>query len=376
MVYEWEALGGQEQATLQLRSLFEQYGYKKFRMNKFEEYAFYSKYKDFLKSEQFITFSDTDGTLMALKPDITLSIIKNAKDENEGIQRVYYNESVYRVSRQAGEFKEIGQTGVELIGKVNACERAEVIALAAKSLGVISPNYMLELPHMGYISGALEDLLPAGADRQEIFACLQNKNTHDLSLAAQKAGLNPQNTEYLCALANIGGALQEVLPQVKALAKNAKMLAAALELEQLNNALSGLGFAQNLRLDFSVLSNTEYYNGLLFRGYVKDVPGAVVVGGQYDNLLRRMGKSALQAIGFAVNFDELGRYFKSRKADCLDVLLLYTADASPALVAQTAEAYIAAGKKLRTETVLPQGLLYKSLVLVSKDGVKEEKGNA
>ncbi len=376
MVYEWETLGGQEQATLQLRHLFEQYGYKKFRMNKFEEYAFYSKYKDFLKSEQFITFSDTDGTLMALKPDITLSIIKNVKEENAGTQRLYYNESVYRVSRQAGEFKEIGQTGVELIGKVTACERAEVIALAAKSLGVISKDYVLELSHMGYISGALEDLLPGGVDKQEIFVCMQNKNTHDLNLVAQKAGLSADQTAYLCDLVNISGNLTQVLPRVRALAKNAKMLAAVNELEQLCEALLAADLAGNLRVDFSVLSNTEYYNGLLFRGYVKDVPGAVVVGGQYDNLLRRMGKHGLQAVGFAVNFDELGRYFKSRKAEALDVLLLYTADASPAQVAVPAEGYIAAGKKIRLETVLPQGLQYKMLALVSKDGVKEEKGNA
>ncbi len=376
MVYEWEALGGQEQATLQLRHLFEQYGYKKFRMNKFEEYAFYSKYKDFLKSEQFITFSDTDGTLMALKPDITLSIIKNAKEENAGTQRLYYNESVYRVSRQAGEFKEIGQTGVELIGKVTACERAEVIALAAKSLGVISGAYMLELSHMGYISGALEDLLPPGTDKQELFVCMQNKNTHDLTLVAQKAGLSAQQTAYLCDLANVSGSLAQVLPKVRSLAKNAKMLAAVDELEQLSQALASAPFAQNLRVDFSVLSNTEYYNGLLFRGYVKDVPGAVVVGGQYDNLLRRMGKPGLQAVGFAVNFDELGRYFKGRKADILDVLLLYTPDAAPAQVAAVAEEYVASGKKIRMETVLPQGLRYKALTLVSAEGVKEEKGNA
>lgn len=376
MVYEWDALGREEQTILQLRRLFEQYGYKKFRMNKFEEYAFYSKYKNFLKSEQFITFSDTDGKLMALKPDITLSIIKNAKAENEGIQRLYYNESVYRVSRHGGEFKEIGQTGVELIGKVTACERAEVIALAAKSLGIIGDSYMLELSHMGYISGALEDLLPAHADRQEVFACMQNKNTHDLSVVAQKAGLNAENTAFLCSLTDMGGRLCDVLPRARALAKNAKMLAAINELEQLSTALAGCGFAQRLRLDFSVLSNTDYYNGLLFRGYVENVPGAVVVGGQYDNLLQRMGKPQLQAIGFAINFDELGRYFKTQRTDILDALLLYTADADPAQVTAVAESYVQKGQKICMETVLPQGLQYKTLVLVSGTGVKEEQGNA
>ena len=77
----------------QLNQLYEEYGYRKFRMSKFEDYDLYAQNKDFLKKGHIITFTDGDGSLKALKPDITLSIMKNNSGDSE---KVYYNENVYR----------------------------------------------------------------------------------------------------------------------------------------------------------------------------------------------------------------------------------------------------------------------------------------
>ena len=71
----------EESTVFALRSLYSKYGYSQYKMNKFEEYDLYVKNKDFLISDSVITFTDTNGKLMALKPDVTLSIIKNTKDE-------------------------------------------------------------------------------------------------------------------------------------------------------------------------------------------------------------------------------------------------------------------------------------------------------
>ena len=69
----------EEKAIFSLRNLYEQYGYKKYKMSKFEEYDLYLENKSFLPSQQVITFTDLSGKLMALKPDVTLSIAKNAQ---------------------------------------------------------------------------------------------------------------------------------------------------------------------------------------------------------------------------------------------------------------------------------------------------------
>lgn len=91
-----QTLRKEERISFALRELYENYGYRRYKMSKFEEYDFYVRNKESLISDGVITFTDTTGKLMALKPDVTLSIIKNAR-EGEGVQKVYYNENVYRV---------------------------------------------------------------------------------------------------------------------------------------------------------------------------------------------------------------------------------------------------------------------------------------
>lgn len=119
---------------VRLNRLFETYGYRRFKMSKFEEYDLYAENRDFLTSSQVITFNDLDGKLLALKPDITLSIIKGTAEP----RKVYYNEMVYRVRDR--HYREIPQAGVECIGTIDPYLESEVIALAAKALEAVDED--------------------------------------------------------------------------------------------------------------------------------------------------------------------------------------------------------------------------------------------
>ena len=71
MTIEPEILKHEESISFALRALYHSRGYLPYRMSKFEEYELYVKNKDFLLSPEVITFTDTNGKLMALKPDVT-----------------------------------------------------------------------------------------------------------------------------------------------------------------------------------------------------------------------------------------------------------------------------------------------------------------
>ena len=135
----------EERAAFSLCALYEDAGFQKYRMSKFEEYALYVQNKDFLVSENVITFTDTDGKLLALKPDVTLSIIKNTRP-TDGVMKVYYKENVYRVSKGTRSYKELMQAGLECLGDVTTETVIEVLALAAKSLDSISEQNVLAPP--------------------------------------------------------------------------------------------------------------------------------------------------------------------------------------------------------------------------------------
>ena len=157
-------VGSAERVALALRSLYNQYGYAQYKMSKFEEYDLYVRNKDFLVSDSVITFTDTSGKLMALKPDVTLSIIKNGKDQKGSVEKVYYNENVYRVSKNTHEFKEIMQTGLECIGDIGIKEVCEVTELAIKSLETIDNDFVLDISYMDIILSVLSD---SGLDSQQ-----------------------------------------------------------------------------------------------------------------------------------------------------------------------------------------------------------------
>ena len=147
-------LSNAERLTFSLRELYSQSGYQPYRMSKFEDYDLYSRNKDFLVSDSVITFTDIGGKLKALKPDVTLSIIKNHSDGET--TKLYYNENVYRVSKSVGGYKEIMQAGVECIGEVDSSLVGESLMLAAKSLSLVSPYFVLDVSSLDILNAALE----------------------------------------------------------------------------------------------------------------------------------------------------------------------------------------------------------------------------
>ena len=110
----------QERIGYRLMDLYDTNGYNRYRMSKFEEYDLYSRNRDFLLSENVITFTDTNGRLMAMKPDVTLSIVKNMKDAGRDIRKLYYYEHVYRAADETEGFREQTQVGLECMGQISA----------------------------------------------------------------------------------------------------------------------------------------------------------------------------------------------------------------------------------------------------------------
>ena len=190
-----------ERAIFSLRALYGKYGYTQYKMSKFEEYDLYALNKQFLVSDNIITFTDTDGKLMALKPDVTLSIIKNGKDNLTGVQKVFYNENVYRVSKGTKTFKEIMQAGLECFGEVDNYLITEVIMLAIKSLQTISNQYVLDISSLDFINAIFEKLNISQSTKKKIVNALSQKNANAIDLLVKEEKINDSDREweeYLC----------------------------------------------------------------------------------------------------------------------------------------------------------------------------------
>ena len=304
MEFDLARLQPKERASFALRALYEAAGCRKYHMGRFEEYGLYQENRSFLSSEQVITFTDLDGRLLALKPDVTLSIAKTAQPAPGETLKYYYHENVYRPSAESHTFKEISQMGLELLGEVKEPEVRQTVCLAARSLEQMGQPWVLEISHMGYLFGLFDALGVPEAARPGLLETLRAKNIHELRAAAKAAGLSDADANALTALLSLSGEYAVALPKAAALCRNARMEAAVAELNALAEPLAEAG--GSIRLDLTLAGEMEYYNGLIFQGYLRPLPRPLLKGGRYDLLMQKFTPGA-DAIGFAVYLDELDR---------------------------------------------------------------------
>ncbi len=295
-----------ELTVFRLRALYSSYGYSQYKMSKFEEYDLYVKNKDFLVSENVITFTDTDGRLLALKPDVTLSIIKNTADTENGDIKLCYNENVYRVSKGTHAFREIMQVGLECLGDIGTERITEVVYLASESLNRISAESCLELSHLDIVSSLLNSFGISCEAEKKVLAALGQKNASLADSVLEGEGASEESRKILSELFATYGDAECVVEKLDKFAVSPEAQAAITQLKAVIRGVKALSPNTAIRVDFSLLGDTTYYNGIAFSGFVDGVPTAVLSGGQYDNLMNRM-KRRDRAIGFAVYLDELER---------------------------------------------------------------------
>ncbi len=336
----------EEIALFGLRELYSSYGYNRYKVSKFEEYDLYAKNKSFLISENILTFNDTDGRLMALKPDVTLSIIKNLKDNSGSTYKLYYNENVYRTSAASDGFREIVQTGLECIGNIDVYALGEVITLAQKSLELISADNILDISHMGFLAGLMENIGVEGSDADFLLECIGQKNIPAIKSFCERLGVSADDTEALCAVTSLYAPLSDALGAIESMVKGEKMESAYSELSEISNMLGER--AKKINIDFSTVNDMSYYNGIIFKGFVNGIPDGILSGGRYDNLMQKMGKKS-GAVGFAVYLDMLDRLDVASQAYDADAVVLYNSESDMQTVTNLAEKLRSDGKRVKTE---------------------------
>ena len=353
-------LKNDERAIYALRTLYKQYGYMPFKMSKFEEYDLYVRNKDFIISDRIITFNDTNGKLMALKPDVTLSIIKNGEDTPGYKQKVYYNENVYRVSGSTHQYKEIMQTGLECIGAIDLYDIFEAVSLAASSLALISDEFILDVSHLGVLSALLTESCEDEGFCRAAASCIAEKNAHDLARICAEYGVDADKTARLCAFIGIYGDMTTVIARLETLCVSAAAQALD-ELRGLYTLLADTPYAERIQFDFSIVNDMNYYNGIVFKGFLSGICEGVLAGGQYDKLMRKMGRTS-GAVGFALYLDLLEDLQGTPRAYDVDTLVLYDGTTPPTALAARVRELTAAGKSVSAQRAVPQSLRYREIL--------------
>jgi len=307
---------------LNIRKMYDSYGYKKISLPSFEEYDLYNENKDFI-DRNVLTVMSPNGKLLALRPDITLSVAKKiSKEQSLKYSKIYYQENTYNLTKYVG-YEEDEQLGIELIGKESTFLDFEIINLAVKSLDIINKKSMIVLSHAGFISSIFQNFDLEYEIKEQILDCINRKNSHDIQKILKRNEHISENVKKLIyKIPELSGNLENIEKELLKYEINDNTKKILSELKQLNSLLMKFYKKSKIVFDFSVVKNLNYYNGIILQGYIEDFPNVILTGGRYDKLFEKFGVDT-GAVGFAILTDGLKGYYKDTDKKDFEVLIAY-----------------------------------------------------
>ena len=309
------------QLTGRLKAVLKSYGYHDIQTPTFEFFDIFNQDKS-VPSNQMYKFFDREGNTLVLRPDITPSIARAVSkyfQEETFPMRFSYNGNVFiNNSSPQGRMKESTQMGAELINDDSVDADAEMTALAVKMLLASGlTEFQIDVGHVGFFKGLIEE---AGIDKeteQQLRERIENKNYFGVEELT--------DNEALIQLPKLFGS-GDILARAEELTGNPRALSAIKRLKELYDILGAYGLQKYVTFDLGMLTEYDYYTGIIFRGYTYGTGEEVVQGGRYDDLLQKFGKSAA-AVGLAVRVDQvLNALIRQKIASDhaeTDTLLLY-----------------------------------------------------
>lgn len=301
-----------------INNIFNLYGFHNVQTPTFEFFDIFNKERGSVPSKNLYKFFDREGNTLVLRPDLTPSIAriaaKNYMDVNVPIKLCYNANTYINNSELQGKLKEITQLGCELIGDDSVEADAEIVALVVNSLKSAGfDKFLVEIGQVDFYKGLLEECGFEDDVEEELRVRIENKNFFGVEELLDSKDIPSNVKDTFLKLPSLFGS-SDVLDKAKELATNEKSLKAIEKLEEVYSILVDYGVADYISFDLGMLSNFNYYTGIIFKAYTYGTGDAIVAGGRYDKLLSQFGKDSA-AIGFAVYMDQLLMAMSSQKME-------------------------------------------------------------
>ncbi len=246
-------------------SVFEGWSYEEIIPPIFDYYDVFIKGMGTGPEEQIYRFIDREGNILALRPEFTSLVAKTVATRLVSSPkpiRLFYSGEVLRFERpRGGRQREFAQIGIEHYGGAGKSADVEILLIAVEK-----------------DQAALEALLA-------------------------RLPLGDQRKEELRAIPHLTGG-KPVIEEARRLVKNSRSIVALDHLQEIYSIFERLDLAQHLTIDLGEVRGFDYYTGILFRAYVRDLGFEVAAGGRYDGLPGAFGED-LPAVGFSFSLDRL-----------------------------------------------------------------------
>ena len=289
-------------------SVFEGWSYEEIIPPIFDYYDVFAKGMGTGPEEQIYRFIDREGNILALRPEFTSLVAKTVATRLASSPkpiRLYYSGEVLRFEKpKGGRQREFAQIGIEHYGGTGKTADVEILLIAVETfqrLGV--QGFQINLGSVDFFGGIVDRMELPPEQMAELKEVLNVKDQSGLETLLQKLPLGDRRKKILRAVPHLTGG-KSVITEARELVRNPRSVEALDHLEEIYSIFERLDLAHHLTIDLGEIRGFDYYTGILFRAYVRDLGFEVASGGRYDGLSAAFGED-LPAVGFSFSLDRL-----------------------------------------------------------------------
>ena len=346
-----------------------------------EFYDTYAEIKNKIPQKKMFKLTDGDGSLLVLRPDMTLAVARMAATADIALpSKLCYFSNVWDYAG-AGSYtiREIYQAGVEFLGVSNAFSDAQAIAFAIECLQAIGlKDFIIDVGHAGFFKGILEECALDAEEVEKVRLLVNAKDAVGAQALLEKHGAPKKASDALAALPTLFGGV-DVLSRAEKYAGTPASREALDRLKKVYDLLKQFGLEKYVSFDLGTVKDLSYYSGVVFTGLTRSIGSAILSGGRYDNLADDFGRH-VPAVGFAMGLKRiliaLERQGALRPAAPQADVVLFSEEGAEAKAYQAYLELTEAGRRvdlLAADTIPPEVLKNAGMVVLkaTKKGVEK-----
>ena len=289
-------------------SVFEGWNYEEVITPSVDYYDLFEQGMGQGEAQRGFRFTDNDGRLLALRPDVTSSVARMAAtllSERPRPLRFCYAAPVFRQQAQShAEWRrENTQLGCELIGAGGKPADLEILRLAAEILTRLNlqSRYCITINNVEIFNGVAAQMKLTPGAREQLRSLIDTRAAAELQQFLQDYD-SCEGYAFSQPTQLTGN--RKVIETARQLITNARSVAALDLLDELWTEIESLGLEDSFEIDLGNVSSLDYYTGLSLKIFVHGAGTSVGRGGRYDGLTGSFGR-AEPAVGFVLNLDAL-----------------------------------------------------------------------
>ncbi len=300
-------------------SIFDGWSYEEITTPTIDYYSLFEHGMGRAHAHHAFRLSDTDGRMLAVRPDVTSLVARAAATifaERERPLRLCYVAPIFRLQPQShAEWKrESTQIGGELIGANSELADMEILAIICEVLQRLNldAHAVITLNDVEVFNGIAEQLKLNPDARGEMRDLVDARNAADLECFLTRYS-SAADAKALAQLVRLSGKLN-ILSEARRLITNPRSGLALDRLERLWSVIETLDLSDRFEIDLGDVSRLDYYTGLTFKIYASGAGTRIGSGGRYDGLTASFGKSE-PAVGFVFDLDTLTEVLQRRSGE-------------------------------------------------------------